>query len=130
MLIPGMPHKRHQAFSEFGNIDQPALPRGYVLHLLEADCGTPHYTRLMANLVGFDLVRLPGTDRRRGTGAGVRAIKESAEAISAVSDVTALGGELDEGLRQRALREAREAIDALLEEIAWLEAAGRGEMDG
>lgn len=114
------------AISDYGNRNTDDFaPIDVVVDLAKAS-GDASYLGACAAVLGYEIVRLPTPTRQRGTGAGVRAIKESAEAISAVSDVTALGAELDEGLRLRALREAREAIDALLEEIAWLEAVGTG----
>jgi len=115
--------KRPTAFSEYGNPKEPDrhIPIDVAIEI-DAFNPEPLITAAMAEQLGFGLVSLPGT-RLRGSpmGALALAIKEAAESIAAVSDVTATGAELNPRRRDKAIKELRESVAASLEAIARLE---------
>jgi hypothetical protein len=93
ILIPGMPLKRHQALSEYGNIDEPGQARIDVIALMEADCGKPLVTELLARATHHVLVPLPavvGSHNPLGRVTGA-AMKETSEVFAK------LGKFLDDG---------------------------------
>lgn len=93
ILIPGMPIQRHQALSEYGKIDHPGQARIDVIALMEADCGKPLVTELLARATHHVLVPLPavvGSHNPLGRVTGA-AMKETSEVFAK------LGQFLDDG---------------------------------
>ncbi len=120
--------KRPTAFSEYGNPNEPDrhIPVDVAVELDQFN-PEPVIVRAMARLLGYGLVSLPGARLRGSTmGALALAIKESAESIAAVSDVTSMGSELTPRVREKAIKELREAVAAGIEALARLEQMGAG----
>lgn len=113
---------RPESFSDYGNAEQPArhCPIDVAVDI-DLFNGDPIITRHMAELLGYGLVKLP-TPHTRGAvmGALARSIKEAADSISALSDVSADGHEKCTKHIDRAIREVEESIIASLEVVSRL----------
>lgn len=107
---------RHQYFSEAGSVAHPdTFLRLDVLAALEADCGEPVVSSLLAEATGHRMVPLPAIEAQRDA-----LWRISAEAMKETADVfTRLGGFLADGVLTSAegahlTREIDEAIVKLL----------------
>lgn len=94
VLIEGIGISRHQHFSEVGQIDRPAdWLRIDRVALMEADCGQPIVTELMARATGHVLVKLPEIGAEHGALGRVtgQALRETSEVFAKLGEFMADG---------------------------------------
>ena len=93
-LMPGMPkNKRPQAFSDYGNPRKPDMLPLRLLPIMEADCGQPIVSDVLAAVTGHKLVPLPLIASQRNALGRItfEALKETSEVFAR------LGASLEDG---------------------------------
>lgn len=127
-LIPGIRVTRHQAYSEYGSNRPEHRKKRFpfdVFIMMTLDSRSPVGLRAIANLIGFEVVRLPPVS----DGASLNKI--TGQAMKETADVFAhLGAALDDGLLSRIESkdvddQIDEAVDKLMTLKACVAAASR-----
>lgn len=120
VLVPGVGTTRHQYFSEVGQVERPTeFLRLDRVALLEADCGKPIVSALLARATNHVLVPLPAIAATRNPLGRV-----TAQAMRETSEVFAtLGQALDDGVLTSAEgRQLDTEIDEAIEKLLALKA--------
>ena len=122
--------RAHQTIGRYGRPQDAEHAPVDVVADLEADVGEPIVTRVLADLLGYVLVKKTGGGGPRDWTANLGALaKEAGEAIARLGEAYASGGTItaEESTRMDLRREVREAmevlgrIDRMLRELEGLE---------